>query len=101
VYHSGDTMLYDGMVERLKPWRVDAGLLPINGASPERRVAGNLSGREAAGLAHAIGARLVVPCHYEMFTFNTASPQEFEAECARLGQQCRVLRNGEYLEYGA
>ena len=101
VYHSGDTMLYDGIVERLKPWRVDVALLPINGASPERRVAGNLNGREAAGLAHAIGARLVVPCHYEMFTFNTASPEEFVAECARLEQECRVLCNGEGLEYGA
>ena len=48
-------------------------LLPINGSAPERRVAGNLNGVEAATLAHAIGARMVIPCHYEMFAFNTAS----------------------------
>ena len=49
--------------------------LPINGRAPERRVAGNLSGAEAARLAKSIGARLVIPCHYEMFEFNTADRQ--------------------------
>jgi L-ascorbate metabolism protein UlaG (beta-lactamase superfamily) len=42
VYHSGDTVLYEGMVEKLKPFGVDVALLPINGRGPERRVAGNL-----------------------------------------------------------
>jgi L-ascorbate metabolism protein UlaG (beta-lactamase superfamily) len=95
VYHSGDTVLYDGMVDRLRPFNIDVALLPINGRSPERRVAGNLNGREAAWLAKEIGAKLVIPCHYEMFEFNTASPDEFVAECERLGQPYRVLRAGE------
>jgi L-ascorbate metabolism protein UlaG (beta-lactamase superfamily) len=94
-YHSGDTVLYDGMVERLRPFNIDVALLPINGRSPERRVAGNLNGREAAWLAKEIGAKVVIPCHYEMFEFNTASPDEFVAECERLGQPYRVLRAGE------
>jgi L-ascorbate metabolism protein UlaG (beta-lactamase superfamily) len=83
------------MAERLKPFRVDLALLPINGRAPERRVAGNLDGREAAGLAKEIGARMVIPCHYEMFEFNTASPDEFAAESRRLHQPYRVLRCGE------
>ena len=52
---------------------------------PERRVAGNFSGREAAWLAHEIHARLAVPMHYDLFDFNTASPDEFVAESRRLG----------------
>ena len=95
VYHSGDTVLYDGMIEGLRRWPIDVALLPINGRAPERRVAGNLWGREAAQLAKDIGARLVIPCHYEMFEFNTATPDEFVAECQRLGQPYRVLRAGE------
>jgi L-ascorbate metabolism protein UlaG (beta-lactamase superfamily) len=95
IYHSGDTVLYDGMVETLSKWPIDAALLPINGAAPERRVAGNLNGREAATLAHNIRARLVIPCHFEMFEFNTASPDEFVATCKNLGQRHRVLRAGE------
>ena len=95
VYHSGDTIRYPEMAEKLRPFGVHIALLPINGRAPERRVAGNLSGREAAQLAKDIGARMVIPCHFEMFEFNTASPDEFVTECRRLGQPCQVLRCGE------
>lgn len=97
IYHSGDTLLYDGMAEQLRGFGIDLALLPINGDRPERRVAGNLDGREAAGLAKQIGAKLVVPMHYDLFEFNTASPDEFVAECQRLGQPYRVMRCGERL----
>ncbi|MSU48807.1 MAG: MBL fold metallo-hydrolase [Opitutus sp.] len=97
IYHSGDTVLFPGIVERLRPFAIDLALLPVNGRAPERRVSGNLDGAEAAQLAHDIGARCVVPCHYEMFTFNTASPELFRATCARFGQRCAVLRAGERL----
>ena len=97
IYHSGDTVRFPGMAGRLRPLGVDLALLPINGRAPERRVSGNLDGVEAAKLAHDIGARCVVPCHYELFEFNTASPAPFIAECARLGQRCAVLRVGERL----
>ena len=95
VYHSGDTMLYEGMQEKLSGLGIDIALLPINGRAPERRVAGNLCGMEAARLAQAIGARVVIPCHYEMFEFNTATPEKFSRECDNLGQRNRVLRCGE------
>ena len=98
VYHSGDTLWYDALVDWLAPFAIDLALLPINGRRPERRVAGNLDGEQAARLAHALGAGCVVPCHYEMFSFNTASPDAFVAACRSLGQPCRVLRCGERLE---
>lgn len=78
VYHSGDTLWYDGMVEILKPFEVDVAFLPINGNKPERKVAGNLSAEEAARLGKEIGAKWVIPHHYHMFSFNTEEPQEFE-----------------------
>lgn len=95
VYHSGDTIRYPGMAERLRTFGVDVAILPINGRAPERRVPGNLSGREAAQLAKDIDAGLVIPCHFDMFEFNTAPPDEFVLECSRLGQECRVLHCGE------
>lgn len=101
IYHSGDTVLYPGMVDRLRPFAVDLALLPINGRAPERRVAGNIDGPEAARLAHDIGARWVVPCHYEMFAFNTASPDAFVAACRRIGQRHAVLRAGARWEMNA
>ncbi len=95
IYHSGDTVRYPGMAERLQPFRIQVALLPINGRAPERRVPGNLFGREAAQLAKDIAAELVIPCHFDMFAFNTASPDEFRRECGRLGQPYRVLQCGE------
>jgi len=95
IYHSGDTMLHDQLVPSLRRFEIDLALLPINGDKPERRVAGNLDGPQAAKLAHLIGARCVIPCHYDMFEFNTATPDEFTAECEHLGQAYVVLRAGE------
>ena len=95
IYHSGDTVRYEGMAEKLRAFQVDVALLPINGRAPERRVPGNLFGHEAARLAKDMEAKLVIPCHYEMFAFNTATPDEFIRECHRLGQQFEVLRCGE------
>ena len=95
VYHSGDTLRYVGMSEKLRLFGVDVALLPINGRAPERRVAGNLSGPEAAQLARDIEAKLVIPCHFDMFEFNTASPAEFIHECQKLAQPYKVLRCGE------
>jgi L-ascorbate metabolism protein UlaG (beta-lactamase superfamily) len=95
LFHPGDTVLYDGLVDRLREPKLTLALLPINGRTPERRVAGNLDGAEAARLAHSARASLVVPCHFEMFEFNTASPALFTSECERLRQPCRLLRCGE------
>lgn len=94
IYHAGDTVRYEGMVERLQDQRIDLALLPINGRDPARGVPGNLDGPEAAALAKAIGARRVIPGHYEMFEFNTVPPDAFIAEAERLNQPWQVLRCG-------
>jgi len=100
LYHSGDTVRYEGMTEKLRPFAVDVALLPINGRAPERRVAGNLSGPESAQLARNIGAKLVIPCHFAMFEFNTATPDMFVETCRRLNQPFRILCCGERFESG-
>jgi L-ascorbate metabolism protein UlaG (beta-lactamase superfamily) len=84
LYHSGDTTWVDPGVRG-----VDVAFVPINGKL------NNLDAAEAARLARLVEARLAVPCHYDMFEFNTADPGEFASECERLGQPYRVLRNGE------
>lgn len=97
LYHSGDTLRFPELDAALGALAVDVAFLPINGRKPERRVAGNLDGAEAAELAQAAGMGLVVPCHYEMFSFNTASPERFERRCRELDQPFRTLRAGERL----
>jgi L-ascorbate metabolism protein UlaG (beta-lactamase superfamily) len=95
LYHSGDTVWYEGMEERLRSYSIDVALLPINGRKPERRVSGNLWGEEAARLAKESGIRYVIPCHFEMFEFNTVTPDEFIQSCTRYGVKYRVLQCGE------
>jgi L-ascorbate metabolism protein UlaG (beta-lactamase superfamily) len=94
IYHSGDTLWYKDMVELLKPFKVDLALLPINGNDPGRGVAGNLNAKEAAQLGKAIGAGIVIPCHYDMFTFNTADPKEFAKESEKINQPYSILKPG-------
>ncbi|GAB3641532.1 MBL fold metallo-hydrolase [Spirosoma arcticum] len=95
VYHSGDTLWYEGMVDLLRPFRVDVAFLPINGNKPERRVAGNLDPDEAARLGRDIGAKLVIPHHYDLFAFNTADPADFMQACERHGTPYHVMQLGE------
>jgi L-ascorbate metabolism protein UlaG (beta-lactamase superfamily) len=95
LYHSGDTVLYPELHEYLRPWHIDLALLPINGCDPRRGVAGNLSGKQAALLAKDSGVRLVIPCHYEMFEFNTTSPDEFVQAAKKIDQPYLVLKCGE------
>jgi L-ascorbate metabolism protein UlaG (beta-lactamase superfamily) len=94
IYHSGDTLLYDGMASLLKPFNIDVALLPINGNDPKRGVAGNLNAQEAVQLAKAAGIGVVIPCHYHMFTFNTADPVDFISIAQKEGQRHKVLPHG-------
>lgn len=99
VYHSGDTVMFDGLVDHLRVWEIDLAILPINGQAPERRVAGNLWGEEAVELAKQIGAGMVIPCHFEMFEFNTATPDEFKRVAQERDQPYCVLRCGQRWTY--
>jgi L-ascorbate metabolism protein UlaG (beta-lactamase superfamily) len=100
LYHSGDCVPYPGLEERLKKWNIDLALLPINGRDPKRGVPGNFSAREAVRLGKGIEAGLVIPCHYEMFEFNTVSSETFVKAAEEAGQKYRLLKSGERLDYG-
>jgi len=89
VYHSGDTIAYPGLADQVRPHDVDVVFVPING------LLGNMNALEAAELCADIHAPISVPCHYDMFDFNTAPPQPFEARCDALGVRSRVLQLGE------
>ena len=102
VYHSGDSLAYDGLARALGAEPFDVMLLPINGRDPKRGVAGNMSAAEADDLANLVRPRFLVPHHYDMFTFNTVPVESFEKESARLrdGVGAKVLCCGERWEVG-
>ena len=99
IYHSGDTLWFEDMVEVLQPHQVDIAILPVNGRDPKRKVAGNLNGEQAARLGKAIGVSVVIPCHYDMFTFNTADPNEFAKEAEKIDQSYSILQCGERFSF--
>jgi L-ascorbate metabolism protein UlaG (beta-lactamase superfamily) len=74
LYHSGDCVVYDGLAERLRSWRIDLALLPVNGRG--RGVPGNLTFAEAHALCRAARIPAFVPHHFGLFAFNTVDPAE-------------------------
>ncbi len=99
VFHSGDTLWHNSLVKEVRRWNVNLALLPISGDEPEKMSA-NLNGFQAAALGKAISAGLIVPCHYDMFDDDTASPEEFIYSSERLEQKFRILEPGMRMTMG-
>ncbi len=98
IYHSGDTLVYEGLLERLRGFSVDIAFLPINGTDTRRDALGvppNMNAAAAVALAKGAGVRLLIPHHYDMFTFNTSDVNEFVALAELAEQPCAVLHAGE------
>lgn len=100
LYHSGDTLAYAGLSDRLRAYHPDIVFLPINGTDARRNalhVPPNMSMDDAVQLARQVDAGLMIPHHYDMFTFNTADVRTFERLAAEAGQPCAVLSAGQRL----
>lgn len=70
IYHAGDGRMYEGIVDRLRPYNVTVALLPVDGN-------GNFEIADAAQLAEDIHARWLVPMHYGTFAENAADVNRF------------------------
>ncbi|HUF80146.1 MAG TPA: MBL fold metallo-hydrolase [Burkholderiales bacterium] len=82
IYHAGDTSLADELLASLKELApIEIAFLPVNERNyfRERRgIIGNMTLREAFGLADEVGIRTVVPVHWDMFAPNCVPRQEIE-----------------------
>jgi len=82
IWHSGDCVPFDGLVEEISAYRPDIAMLPVNGRRPElsqNGVPGNFSLDEAIETSKAVGARHLVAHHYGLFDFNTVDPDAIDA----------------------
>lgn len=98
IYHSGDTLAYPGLADRLREFQPDILFLPINGHPARLEPLGvppNMNGEEALALALELHPKLVIPHHYDMFTFNTADVNRFADRARELRVPYAVLRPGE------
>ena len=96
IFHSGDTIPWDGQSEAVGEG-VDVAFLPINGRDSSRGVPGNMTSDEAVEFAASLRARHVIPHHYDTFTFNTVDVNEFTHAAKRLPVEVKpvILRCGE------
>ena len=104
VYHAGDTVVYDGLIETLSAWSMDVALIPINGRDyfrTSRGIIGNTDSREAAELAETLDFGLIVPTHYDLISGNTADPGHFVSHLYNLNpmRPHKLLRPGELLYF--
>lgn len=80
IYHSGDSVPFKGLEERVAAFSPQVLLLPVNGRDAERlaaRVPGNFHLSEAISLAGDYP--YLIPHHFDMFAFNTLDPEKIDA----------------------
>ncbi|WP_210528811.1 MBL fold metallo-hydrolase [Rubellimicrobium arenae] len=82
VFHSGDTIPFEGQVEEVRALRPDVMLLPVNGRG--KGVPGNMTPDEAASLARGAGAGAAILHHFGLFAFNTVPRPELDVVVARV-----------------
>ena len=104
VYHAGDTVVYDGLIETLSAWDIDIAFVPINGRDyfrTERGIVGNADLRETAELTETLDIGLIVPTHYDLIEGNTVDPGHFVSHLYSLNpmRPQKLLRPGELLYF--
>lgn len=102
IWHSGDCVPFDGLVEAVAPLRPDIALLPVNGRSAAlsaQGVPGNFSLSEAIETAAAVGAKVLVAHHYGMFAFNTVDPEAIDSAAAHAPLPVRRAATGVVFEW--
>ena len=82
LYHAGDTALTDQVFQHLSQLGpIDFAFLPVNEINyfrNRRGIIGNMSIREAFGLADELGISCVIPTHWDMFAANQVYREEIE-----------------------
>lgn len=104
LWHSGDTVLFDGLAERVRPFKPHLAFLPINGRNYyklQRNIRGNMNYVEAADLAADLGVDIVFPGHWGQHACNTENPGYFvDYLMSRYRYQSfRILVPGERMVY--
>lgn len=83
VWVAGDTSVCDELIHQLRDHGpIHAALLPVNEDNFFRRrrgIVGNMSVREAFGLAAELEIEQVVPVHWDLFEINSTSTEEIQA----------------------
>lgn len=95
IYHSGDTVPYEGLQEQLERHQIQLALLPVNGRDELRRskgIPGNFTLEEAVDLCRCSGIPILIAHHFGMFGFNTLNPELIDQAAETAAPDLRILR---------
>lgn len=99
LYISGDTVLFEGVEEVARRYRVGLAMLHCGAAQSPRLGSVNLtlSGAEAAQVARLLGDAPIIPIHYEGWAHFTEGRAEIEQAFAAAGlsERLRILPMGQ------
>ena len=106
IFHSGDTVPFDGQEDEVRALNADLALFPVNGRDALRAdngIAGNFHLDEAVALAKATAIPAMIAHHFDMFAFNTIrrkavellalSEQSVDLRPARTGVAWQLVRD--------
>ncbi len=95
IYHAGDTALFSDMKLIGELYHPDIALLPIGGRY-------TMGTAEAMMAANFIGAKTVIPIHYNTWEKITVDPEPFKKAIERTSDiTVRVLKPGESMQTGS
>ncbi|MEY4718215.1 MAG: hypothetical protein RL563_833 [Pseudomonadota bacterium] len=104
VYMAGDTRLCDELIGALKKaGPIHTAFLPVNEINyyrNRRGIIGNMSVREAFGLAEELGFKQVVAVHWDMFAINEVYPEEIRLIHDKMGCHFNLLLNPAFINLG-
>lgn len=97
IYHSGDTLRYEGMLEWLRRWPIDIAILPINGTCLSARLWKLERNRSSdAGPGHRRASGDSLPLRDVRVQHRITGRVHHQGRA--LEQPCKVLRAGEHWE---
>jgi L-ascorbate metabolism protein UlaG (beta-lactamase superfamily) len=95
IYHSGDTVRYPGLVERIIRSGPQLALLPVNGRRPElreKKIAGNFTLEEAVQLCLDAKIPTLIAHHFGMFAFNAIDPGLIDQAATNAQNQLQLIK---------
>ena len=101
-FHGGDMSFYEGLPEKLKQLPVNVAMLPINGSDwlrDSHEIVGNLNFREAVDLGAYMGAKYLIPMHFDLYDVNSENPSFFVDYVHRIypNQKYHIFKPGEMM----
>ena len=96
IYHSGDTVRYPGLLERIIQSGPQLALLPVNGRRPElrdKKIPGNFNLEEAVQFCLDGKISALIAHHFGMFAFNTIDPELIDQAAPKMHNQLQLIKS--------